>query len=93
MDKVASKSVRDGGVDASPADHSPAASITTSISLKLPAFWPKATKIWLAQADAQFSIKNVTVSKMKFYHHVAVLPQELAAQLLDIIMSPPAVNP
>ena len=86
MDKVASKSVRDGGVDASPADHSPAASITTSISLKLPAFWPKATKIWLAQADAQFS-------KMKFYHHVAVLPQELAAQLLDIIMSPPAVNP
>ena len=35
----------------------------------------------------------MTVSKTKFYHTVAVLPLEVAAQLLDLIWSPPAINP
>ena len=35
-------------------------------------------------------IRNVTVSKTKFYHAVAVLPQEVASQILDLIRAPPA---
>ena len=41
--------------------------------MKLQAFWPDAAEVWFAQADAQF------------YHVVAVLPQEVASQILDLI--------
>ena len=60
MDEVASKNVMNGGVDAPPADLFPASSITTSVSMKLLAFWPEAAKDWFAQAAARFAIKNVT---------------------------------
>ena len=32
-----------------------------------------------------FAIRNVTVSKTKFYHAVAVLPHEVASKILDLI--------
>ena len=38
------------------------------------------SKLWLSQ-------------KTKFYHTVAVLPQEVAAQILDLIRAPPAQTP
>ena len=61
--------------------------------MKLPTFWPDAAEVWFAQADAQFAIRNLTVSKTKFYHVVAVLPQEVASQILDLIRAPPARDP
>ena len=36
---------------------------------------------------------NVSVSKTKFYHAVAVLPQDFAAQHLDLISAPPSIDP
>ena len=72
-----------------PASLSPAA----NASMKLPAFWPHAAKVWFAQADGQFNIQNVLISKTKFYHAVAVLPQEIASQILDLIRAPPAGDP
>ena len=64
--------------------------VTANIALKLPMFWPIAAKFWFAQADAQFAIKSITVSKTKFYHAVASLPQDVAAQIL---CAPPARDP
>ena len=64
-----------------------------NVSMKLPVFWPDAAKVWFAQAHAQFVIRNVMVSKTKFYHEVAVLPQEVASQILDLIHTPPAGDP
>ena len=61
--------------------------------MKLPAFWPDGAEVWFAQADTQFAIKAVTLSKTKFYHMVAVLPQEGAAQILNLILAPPARTP
>ena len=61
--------------------------------MKLPTFWPDAVEVWFAQADAQFAIRNVTISKTKFYHAVAVLPQEVASQILDLIRAPSAGDP
>ena len=61
--------------------------------MKLPVFWPEVAEVWFAQADAQFSIRNVSVSKIKFYHAVAVLPQEVASQILDQIRAPPTGDP
>ena len=46
--------------------------------MKLPVFWPDTTEVLFAQVDAR-------VSKTKFYHAVAVLPQEVASQILDLI--------
>ena len=60
--------------------------------MKFLAFWPDAAKVWFAQAEAQFAIKNMMVFKTKFYHAVAILPQEVDAQLLDLIRTPPAVD-
>ena len=56
-------------------------------------FWPEAAEVWFAQADAQFAIKTITVSKTKFYHAVASLPQDVAAQILDLICASPAGDP
>ena len=61
--------------------------------MKLPVFWPDTAKVWFAQADSQFAIRKVTVSKTKFYQAVAVLPQEVALQILDLIRAPPAGDP
>ena len=58
--------------------------------MKLPVFWLDAAKVWFAQADAQFAIRNVTVSKTKFYHTVAVLPQEVALLILNLTRALPA---
>ena len=40
------------------------------VSMKLPAFWPDSAEVWFAQADAQFVIRIISVSKTKFYHPV-----------------------
>ena len=56
---------------------SDAVPVAANVSMKLPTFWPDVVEVWFAQADAQFGIRNVTVSKTKFYHVVAVLPQGL----------------
>ena len=60
-----------------------------NVLMKLPVFWPDAAKVWFALADEQFAIRSVTVSKTKFYHVVAVIPQEVASQILDLIRTPP----
>ena len=64
---------------------SDAVPVASNVSMKLPIFWPDAAKVWFAQADAQFKIRRVMLSKAKFYHAVAVLLQEVASQILDLI--------
>ena len=64
--------------------------VANSVAMKLPAIWPYAAEVWFAQADAQFAIRIVSILKNKFYHVVAVLPQVVAAQILDLIRAPPA---
>ena len=72
---------------------SEAVPLATHVLMKLPVFWPDAAEVWFAQADTQFAIRSVTVSKTKFYHMVAVLPQEVAWQMLDLIRTLPAGDP
>ena len=60
---------------------SPSIYFNSNISVKLPVFWPDAAEVCFPQAEAQFAIRNITVSKIKFYHRVAVPPQEVASQL------------
>ena len=72
---------------------SPSVPVAANIALKLLVFWPNTAVVWFAQADTQFAIKTITESKTKFYHAVASLPQDVAAQILDFIQAPPAGDP
>ena len=51
------------------------------VSVKLPAFWRDTAEVWFAQAEAQFVIRNVSLSKTKFHQfypeeHRQNLPKE-----------------
>ena len=82
-------------VGAADADLLPPSSVpvAANVALKLPVFWPDAAEVWFAQADALFTMKSITVSKTKFYHAVASLPQDVAAQILYLIRAPSAGDP
>ena len=92
MPKVDENPELDGAADILPPP-SPSVPVAANVSLKLPVFWPDAAEVWFAQADAQFAIKSITVSKTKFYHAVASLPKNVGAQILDLIHAPPAGDP
>ena len=64
-----------------------------NFSMKLPPFWPDVAEVWFTQAETKFTIRSITVSKTKFYYLVAVLPQEVTSQILDLICAPPAGDP
>ena len=76
-----------------PPSSSASPSPMVNVSTKLPAFWPDTAEVWFAQADTQFTIQNISVSKTKFYHTVAVLPQEVASQIFDLIHTAPSRDP
>ena len=68
-------------------------SLVAKVSMKLPAIWPDTLEVWFAHADAKFMIRNIFVSKTKFYHAVPVLPQKFESQILDLIRAPTAGDP
>ena len=67
--------------------------MANNVAMKLPSFWPDAAEVWIPHEDTQFKIKAVTVLKTKFYQAVAVLPQDVAAQILYLIQALPARTP
>ena len=61
--------------------------------MKIPTFWLESAEAWFIQVEAQFALKNVTVSSTKFYYCVSSFNQETANQVLDLIKSPPSTEP
>lgn len=57
------------------------------VGVKLPAFWSADAALWFIQAEAQFNLAKVTVSRTKFDHIVSVLPHEIIAEVRDVIIS------
>ena len=41
---------------------------TNAVSIKLPQFWADGAKIWCAQAESQFIIRNITAEITKYHH-------------------------
>lgn len=62
------------------------------VGVKIPPFWPEEPGLWFAQVEGQFLISGITSDATKFYHVVAQLDQQYAAEVKDIIISPPAEN-
>ena len=66
--------------------------LINTFSLKLPTFKPKEVEVWFAQAEAQFAIKRITDSRTKFYYVVSVHLQDVAPQLLDLLLAQPVTS-
>ena len=64
-----------------------------AVSVKLPQFWPEKTRFWFARAESEFEIRGITVQKTMFSHVVSMLGDKTAKQAMDIIKTPPTVNP
>lgn len=64
-----------------------------ALSLKLPQYWPEDPQLWLAQVNSRFAVARITSQSQKFNHLVSALPPEIATELRDLIVSPPATAP
>ncbi|XP_064462042.1 uncharacterized protein LOC135372334 [Ornithodoros turicata] len=62
-------------------------------AIRLPPFWSHNPTVWFLQVECQFALSAITSQLAKFRHVVSVLPQEVAAQLIDVLTAPPAANP
>ncbi|XP_046397779.1 uncharacterized protein LOC124164494 [Ischnura elegans] len=60
------------------------------ISMRVPPFWPEDPAVWFAQVEGQFHLNGITQDATKFYYIMSQLDQKDAAEVSDIIISPPA---
>jgi hypothetical protein len=63
------------------------------VAVRLPPFWPERPAVWFAQAEAQFTLANVSSEKTKFCHIISQLDHRYATEVEDIITSPPEREP
>lgn len=61
-----------------------------AVQLKLPAFWTEQPRVWFAQAEAQFTLRNITQDDTRYYHTVAALDQQTASRVISLLECPPA---
>ena len=59
------------------------------ITVKLPKFWRDKASLWFVQAEAQFTLGQITAERTKFAHVVTMLDSSTADQVLDILIEPP----
>lgn len=75
----------------------PAASASTAavghVALRLPTFWASNPQVWFLQVECQFALAGVTSQLTRYRHVVSVLPQEVAAEIIDILSAPPTTTP
>ncbi len=64
-----------------------------TISVKLPSFWPSDPDVWFAQVEAYFTTRRITAQRTRFDHVIASLSPEVATEIRDLILRPPADQP
>jgi hypothetical protein len=66
---------------------------TSRVAVRLPPFWAERPTVWFTQAEAQFSLAGISNERTKFYHIISQLDHKYAAEVDDIITSPPHQDP
>jgi hypothetical protein len=59
------------------------------VAVRLPPFWAERPAVWFAQAEEQFSLAGISSERTKFNYVISQLDQRYAAEVEDIIISPP----
>lgn len=62
------------------------------VGVKIPPFWPEEPQVWFAQVEGHFTLSGITTDTTKFYYVIAQLDNQYAAEVKDIITSPPATG-
>ncbi|XP_064471611.1 uncharacterized protein LOC135385914 [Ornithodoros turicata] len=70
------------GNHSSSADDPP---ISTTTTLRLPPFWRQNPPSWFRQVETQFQLRHIQSQQSKYFHVLAGLPPEVAAELDDVL--------
>ena len=60
---------------------------------KLPDFWPNNPTLWFSRAEFNFEVTGIVDQRQKFMYIANALPYDSLTLVLDLVMSPPAVDP
>jgi hypothetical protein len=74
------------------ADSSPPVNVSR-VAVRLPPFWVERPAVWFAQAEVQFSLGGISCETTKFFHVSSQLDHRYAAEVENIIISPPERDP
>ncbi|XP_064475096.1 uncharacterized protein LOC135389062 [Ornithodoros turicata] len=69
------------------------ASRLSAVSMKLPPYWPADPALWFAHIESQFATRGIVSQLTKFHYVVSALSLNEAAEVRDIIMTPPTSGP
>ena len=64
-----------------------------AVSVKLPPFRPSDPQLWFAQMHVQFATCGITNQQTMFDYVIASLAPEFAAEIRDLILTPPVETP
>ncbi|GFG37296.1 hypothetical protein Cfor_03245 [Coptotermes formosanus] len=64
-----------------------------TVAVRLPPSWPGRPGLWFGQAEAQFELASITNERKKFDHIISQLDCRHAAEVEDVITSPPEHEP
>ena len=65
----------------------------SSVSAKLPSFWPGDVELWFSLCEAEFDACRITRQETRFGHIARTLPPEVAQEVRDLIVSRPTTDP